>query len=71
MKYAKWKGIQRWSYLFYGLTYLHIVLILLKKDEIDILKISIYTAVFGVYTILRVSKYFKVRKEKSIKIASV
>lgn len=71
MKYVKWKGIQRWSYLFYGLTYLHIVLILLKKDEMDILKISIYTAVFGVYTIIRVSKYFKVRKEKSIKIASV
>lgn len=65
MKYAKWKSIQRWSYLFYGLTYLHIILILLKKDNIDTLKISIYTIVFGVYTILRVLKEFNSRKAKS------
>lgn len=70
MKYVKWKSLQRCSYLFYGLTYLHIVLILLNKDELDILNVSIYTTVFGIYTILRLSKYFKIRKEKLIKIAS-
>lgn len=65
MNYAKWKSIQRWSYLFYVLTYLHIILILLNKDNIDMLKINIYTIVFGVYTILRLLKEFKNRKAKS------
>ncbi|MEX6588171.1 ferric reductase-like transmembrane domain-containing protein [Paraclostridium bifermentans] len=71
MKYVKWKKIQRWSYLFYGLTYLHVALILLNKDNVDILKIVIYSTIFIVYTILRIMKCFNEKKVKSMKVSSV
>ncbi|KKY01348.1 hypothetical protein VN21_09230 [Paraclostridium benzoelyticum] len=71
IKYVKWKKIQRCSYLFYGLTYLHIALILLNKDTIDMLKIAIYSTIFIVYTMVRMMKYFNEKKVKSMKISSI
>lgn len=59
MKWSRWKRLQRWAYLFYFLAYLHVLLILLSKENIDWLKLSTYTIIFGGYTILRLIKLKK------------
>jgi DMSO/TMAO reductase YedYZ heme-binding membrane subunit len=64
MKYIEWKKLQRWAYPFYFLTYIHIVLALLNDDEVDILKLSVYSALFISYFILKLIKTSK--KNKSV-----
>lgn len=59
MKWSRWKRLQRWAYLFYFLAYLHVLIILLSKQNIDWLKLSTYTIIFGGYTILRLMKLKK------------
>ncbi|WP_042277197.1 ferric reductase-like transmembrane domain-containing protein [[Clostridium] dakarense] len=59
MKFADWKKIQRWAYPFYLLVYVHIVLAIFNDKEIDILKLSIYTVLFGGYFILKLIKNSK------------
>ncbi|MDT3426690.1 DMSO/TMAO reductase YedYZ heme-binding membrane subunit [Paenibacillus forsythiae] len=53
----KWRKIQRWAYLFYLLTYLHVLLILIMDKDTDWLRLMLYTGIFGSYTILRLMKY--------------
>lgn len=62
MKFIKWKKLQRWSYLFYFLTYLHIMLIILKHQPLDIFSMSLYTIIFGLYFALKVLKLFEKRR---------
>ena len=57
MKFKKWKSIQRWSYLFFALIYLHVVIILVNGKEFDVLKFALYSSVFFVYTALKINKY--------------
>ncbi len=64
MKYIEWKKLQRWAYPFYFLTYIHIVLALLNDDEVDILKLSVYSVLFITYFILKLIKTHK--KNKSV-----
>lgn len=63
MSVKLWKKIQRWSYLFYGLLYLHIAAMLCIKAPSGnwnhIADLCCYTAVFGTYTVLRLKKYLK------------
>jgi DMSO/TMAO reductase YedYZ heme-binding membrane subunit len=66
MKYVKWKKLQRWAYPFYVLTYIHIVLSIFNDDELDIIKLSIYTIVFVSYFILKLIKTSNEKKKKSI-----
>ncbi|WP_288479053.1 ferric reductase-like transmembrane domain-containing protein [uncultured Clostridium sp.] len=51
-----WKNLQRWSYLFFLLVYLHIAVLLLAAKEFNIAKFSLYTFVFLLYTVLRINK---------------
>jgi DMSO/TMAO reductase YedYZ heme-binding membrane subunit len=64
MKHIEWKKLQRWAYPFYLLTYIHIVLALLNDDEIDILKLSVYSILFISYFILKLIKTHN--KNKSV-----
>lgn len=56
LKGGMWKKIQRWSYAFYALVYVHILFAYLNKKVIDMKDIALLTVVFGVYTILRIAK---------------
>ena len=47
MQNGKWRKLQKRAYIFYFLVYIHILLILLSKKEIDLLKLSSYTIIFG------------------------
>ena len=65
MKGLQWKKLQRWAYLFYLLAYVHILLVLLNEKELDLLKISTYTIIFGGYMSLRLLKYIESRPKQS------
>ena len=74
MNPKSWKALQRWSYLFYALLYVHIVLIfsrnLLLGKPGYIFNFIVYTLIFGIYLILRLRKYIiKTKEEASIKKA--
>ena len=57
-----WKKLQRTAYLFYGLIYAHVMLIMvpyaLKGKTTYIFNIVIYTIVFLTYAVMRVSKAY-------------
>ena len=65
MKFAQWKKLQRWAYPFYLLVYIHIVLSILNGKEIDMLKLTLYTILFGSYFILKLIKTSKINKKNS------
>lgn len=60
-----WKKIQKWAYLFYALAYAHLVLILLPaamSGGMNAIENCIsYTAVFGVYAVVRVAMAIRER----------
>ncbi|WDV46785.1 ferric reductase-like transmembrane domain-containing protein [Clostridiaceae bacterium M8S5] len=62
MDSTKWKQLQRWSYLYYFLIYAHVFIILVGRKSIDYVNLGTYTVLFGVYTIMRILKYNKKRK---------
>lgn len=55
----KWKSVQRWAYIFYILVYGHIMIILIYNKKIYWDRIIWYTAIFGVYLILKIYKLLK------------
>lgn len=62
MKYVIWKRIQRTAYIFYGLMYVHIMLLYIPIFRIKYIDIIIYSVVFNLYFILRLYKYFKYKR---------
>lgn len=62
MKAADWKRLQRLAYVFFGLTYVHIMVLFVPKFEKKWLDILLYTVLFGVYLVLRVTKAARGRK---------
>lgn len=64
LKGGMWKKIQRWSYAFYGLVYVHILFAYLNKKVVDVKAIIILSTVFGVYTVLRIAKALNDRSKK-------
>lgn len=61
---ARWKGVQRLAYPFFGLIYAHVMVLFLPQFGQKYLDILLYTAVFGVYLVLRISKAVKLRAQK-------
>lgn len=66
MTNKEWKKLQRWAYPFYLLTYIHIVLALLNDDEVDIMKLSIYTVLFVGYFIMKLIKNYKSKNKSNL-----
>lgn len=66
MTNKEWKRLQRWAYPFYLLTYIHILLALLNDDEVDIMKLSIYTVLFVGYFIMKLIKNSKLKNKNSL-----
>lgn len=67
MKGITWKKLQRFSYLFYGLIYLHVACLfgaqIARGNKSYQLELAIYTAIFGIYLISRVALYLKNKKK--------
>ena len=64
-----WKAIQRWAYVFFGLAYAHILLMLLpaaiKGGANATESIIVYSVVFGVYAVARIVRAVLDRKQGS------
>lgn len=60
MKYKSWKMLQKSAYAFYGLIYIHVMLIMLPIAKCGnlqyILNVLIYSLVFLIYATMRVNK---------------
>lgn len=70
---ARWKSIHKLAYVFYGLLYCHLAVLYLPKYLIkgkDLEPFIIYTIIFGVYAILRISLYLKTKKRRSAAAAA-
>ncbi|MEG1624328.1 MAG: hypothetical protein RR300_05655, partial [Raoultibacter sp.] len=56
----RWKAVQRMAYAFFGLTYLHLVLVLLptisSTGQKAALSIAVYSIIMLLYVMLRVRK---------------
>ena len=69
MNAKAWKKLQRWSYFFYGLLYLHVVIMIYPKavrgDFESLIDLCIYTAMFGIYLGLRFERYLEKKKKQS------
>lgn len=65
----KWKALQRWAYLYYGLTYVHVLLLTIpavwKGRSGYWLNLLIYSAVFLSYALCRVEKAALVKRGRS------
>ena len=70
MKGKTWKNIQRLSYLFYGLIYLHVACLfseqIRKGKQSYQLELAIYTAIFGIYLVCRIALYFQAKHKVTI-----
>lgn len=62
----KWKKLQRWAYLFYGLIYIHVMLLMLPAAHRGgrgyLFSAALYSAVFLTYGALRAAKALAGRK---------
>ena len=56
MRGGDWKKLQRLAYVFFGLIYVHVMVLFIPKFEKKWMDIVLYTAIFGVYLVLRVAK---------------
>lgn len=60
MKYKSWKKLQRFAYAFYGLIYIHVMLIMLPMakggNSQYILNVLVYSLVFLTYAVMRINK---------------
>lgn len=60
MRTESWKRLQRWAYAFFGLVYVHLMLMLApaasRGGEAAVASVAVYTVVFGAYAVLRVRR---------------
>lgn len=68
-----WKKLQRYAYLFYFLTYVHMVVANMGSGYLDEEKLASYTVIFGHYTFLRVRKagIFKRNRRPAVRTGRV
>lgn len=67
MNARKWKDLQKWSYLFYGLIYIHVAVLYLPRacagSIPNFIDMCIYSLIFGIYTVLRLRKFLLKKKQ--------
>lgn len=73
MKPRSWKRLQRLSYLFYGLVYLHVAVVLYPSaasgDWLRLADLIVYSLIFGAYAALRIGKYLQKKKKEQYRPA--
>ena len=71
MKYKSWKNLQRFAYAFYGLTYLHILLVMMPMARTGnakyLINVLVYSIIYLTYAALRINKALS-KKYKNKKI---
>ena len=74
MNPRKWRKLQKLAYLFYGLTYLHVMLIMMpvakSGNTTYIINVLVYSIVYLTYGAMRLSKYFSKKNFSKYIIAS-
>lgn len=69
MTAERWMAVQKWAYGFFGLIYVHLALMLMPAAAHGGLSaqesLAVYTAVFGVYVVARVSRALADRCERN------
>ena len=69
MKPKIWKSIQRTAYLFFALIYIHVLVLYLPRamrgTDGYLLTVTVYTAVWALYLVMRLRKYFTERKKSN------
>ncbi len=69
MNSVTWKKLQRFSYIFYGMIYLHVFLLFSKQIASGrsnyARELAVYTAVFGYYLVKRVALYLDMSNKKA------
>lgn len=67
MTAERWLAVQRWSYVFFGLVYAHVALMLapaaFRGGASAQESLAVYTAVFGVYAVARIARALADRRE--------
>ncbi len=70
MKYKSWKNLQRFAYAFYGLTYFHIMLIMMPIAKTGntkyIINVLVYSVVYLTYAVLRINKALSKNKKLAV-----
>ena len=56
MKARDWKRLQRLAYAFFALIYIHVMVLFVPKLPKKWVDVLVYTVIFGVYLVLRVTK---------------
>lgn len=65
MTFKNWKKLQRLSYLFYGLIYVHIMCLFIPKmQKGKFLDVIVYSSIFLLYFVFRLYRYSKDKKSK-------
>ncbi len=64
MRPKAWKRLQRLAYPFYYLIYIHVMLLYSIDAKAHIFDILVYTGIYALYTVLRLRKYFLMKKKK-------
>jgi DMSO/TMAO reductase YedYZ heme-binding membrane subunit len=63
----RWKSVQRLAYPFFLIIYVHLLLLLLPSAlagvPVMVFNVSLYTALFAVYSVLRLRKFFLDRQK--------
>lgn len=74
MKAKKWKQLQRLAYIFYGLIYVHLMLIMIPIAKSGVneyrFNVILYSLIFLIYGVMRIRK-FLLRKAFSKKVAFI
>ena len=69
MKPKTWKSIQRTAYLFFALIYVHVLVLYLPRairgTDGYLLTVTVYTAVWALYLVMRLRKYFTERRKSN------
>lgn len=67
MSAQAWTRVQKWSYVFFGLTYVHVLAMLLPSalsgGAAAVQSVTVYTIVFGAYAVLRIIRALLDRKQ--------
>lgn len=66
MRGKDWKKLQRLAYGFFALIYVHVMVLFIPKFEKKWMDIILYTVIFGVYLVLRVTKAAKTRAQAPV-----
>lgn len=71
----KWKSLQRWAYLFYGFTYVHVLLLavpkLLMGRKFYLINLVVYSVVYLGYAVCRIQKAVLLKQGQVKKVTGV